>query len=665
MITKYPHLFSPIKLGNQYYKNRIFAAPNGFHHLTSDRAPTPEEIAFFERKVIGGAAQVTIGECCVDSKTGLAHPHMFHLDNPLAYSRFGAYTRAIVRHGAVPSVELQHCGIFSHYIFEQGGRLMGPSELLIPDEHKFNSDGGDVFRSEDGMRHIFEMTEADILHMVTMFAKAAAFSKKCGCGSVMVHGGHGWGISQFISPRWNHRKDRWGGSLENRMRLPLAIVEEIRKRCGKGFVIEFRMSADEYMPGGYNLATGIEIAKLLDGKVDLLNVSCGDHESMESSCYTHPTMFVPDGSNVHLAAEIKKYVKTPVSCVGGLCEPEMLEEIIATGRADIVQIGRQTLADPDMPLKARLGKEDEINLCLRCRICGSYGTLYRQRACSINPEIGFELELKNDTPPKVKKKVLVIGGGVGGMQAALTCARRGHEVILCEKKDRLGGVMRCEDNVPFKKRLTLYLDRQELLLHRSGVEIRKNIAVIPEYVMGLAPDAVIAAVGSRPVKPDIPGINGKNVFSAEYAYTHPDELIGSILILGGGLVGTELSIYLSMLGKSVRIVEMMPAMNNGGNEILANEITVEMNRQSIPIDFNTKALEINENGVRAETPEGERFYKVDTIIYAVGMEPLFEEGNAFYTCAPEFHQIGDCMAAHNIQAATMAGFTAARMIGRM
>ncbi|MCL1828062.1 MAG: NAD(P)/FAD-dependent oxidoreductase [Oscillospiraceae bacterium] len=662
---KYPRLFSPIKLGNVYYKNRIFAAPNGFHHLTSDRAPTPEGIAFFERKAIGGFAQVTIGECCVDSETGLAHPHQFRLDNPLAYSRFAAYTRAIERHGAVPSVELQHCGVFSHYIYEQGGKLMGPSEALIPDEHKINSDGGDVYRSEDGMRRIHEMSEEDIYHMIDMFAKAAAFSQRCGCGSVMIHGGHGWGVSQFISPRWNRRKDRWGGSIENRMRLPLGIAEEIRKRCGPGFVIEFRMSASEYLPDGYGLDTGIEVAKLLDGKVDLINVSCGDHEKPEANVHTHPPMFVPDGVNVHLAAEVKKYVSTPVSCVGGLCEPEMLEEIIATGKADVVQIGHQSLADPDMPLKARLGKEDEINLCLRCNMCNSYGLRYRQRACSINPELGFEFDLKNDAPPKILKRVLVVGGGIAGMQAALTCARRGHSVILCEKTDKLGGILRCEDKVPFKKRLSLYMDRQELLLVRAGAEIRKNVTVTPEYAKAAGPDAIIVALGARPVKPNIPGIDGENVMSAEYAYANPDKAGKNILILGGGLVGTELSIYLSGLGKAAKVIEMLPEMNSGGNQAQQSAVEVEMKSCGVTVDCNTRALEVTKKGVRAENPLGEIFYEADTVVCAAGMKPLFEEAAAFYDCAPEFFQIGDCVTAKNLQAANMAGFNAARTVGRI
>ena len=230
---------------------------------------------------------------------------------------------------------------------------------------------------------------------------------------------------------------------------------------------------------------------------------------------------------------------------------------------------------------------------------------------------------------------------------------------------RSGGILRCEDKVPFKQRLAAYMDRQELLLNRAGVEIRKNVTVTPEYAKAIGADAIIAALGATTIVPPIPGIDGKNVMSSEYAYVHPDEVGENVVILGGGLVGTELSIYLSMLGKKATVIEMLPQMNDGGNAGQQNAVQVEMQRLGAKLDCNTKALEITDKGLRAENPDGEIFYEADTVIYAVGLKPRFEEANAFYDCAPDFHQIGDCVAAKNIQCATMAGFTAARMVGKI
>ncbi|WP_337985238.1 oxidoreductase [Dehalobacter sp. DCM] len=663
--TAFPYLFSPIKLGNTVFRNRIFAAPNGFHHLTPERFPSAESIAFFERKARGGVAAVTVGEAIVDTKTGQAHAYQMVLDNELALPHIAAYAIAMTKHGAIPSIELMHCGMFSHYVYEKGLPLLGPSETFLPDVHKVNNDGHETKASEDGMRHIYEMTEEQILALAASFGKAAAFVKRCGVGMVMIHAGHGWALSQFMSPHFNTRKDRWGGSLENRMRLPLAVIESVRKAVGPGFPIEVRISADELTPTGYGLDDGIKIAMILDGKVDLINTSVGNHEFIESNIYTHPSMFLEDGCNVKYAAEIKKYVKnTPISTVGALSDPAMMEEIIASGKADVIQLGRQTLADPDFPFKARIGKVDEINTCLRCCLCYASGVSFRQRCCSTNPEIGHEIETKFDIPPAHKKTVLIAGGGVGGMQAALTASRRGHNVILCEKGDSLGGVLKCEKDVSFKKHLDEYLKRQALLISRSPIEVRLNTIVTPELANSIAPDVIIAAMGSRPLIPKIPGINGENVIGAEEAYYNLVKVGQKVAILGGGLVGVELGIHLAENGREVTIIEMMPVLNDGGNMVHANALGIKIAERGIKLALTTKAEEINRKGVIGQNAEGTKLYEADTVIYAVGQSPLFDEANALRFCAPEFHQIGDCLTPKNIQSATQAAFTASRDIGK-
>jgi 2,4-dienoyl-CoA reductase-like NADH-dependent reductase (Old Yellow Enzyme family) len=316
------------------------------------------------------------------------------------------------------------------------------------------------------------MSEELILHIIEKFGLAAAWAKRCGFNMVTVHGGHGWLIAQFMSPKVNTRSDRWGGGFENRMRFPLAVVESIRKHVGSGFPIELRMSGSECSEDAYDLSEGIKIAKALDGKVDILHISAGHHEFEDTFLITHPSMFMEDGVNVKYAAEIKKHVKTPVATVGALTDPMMMEEIIASGKADIVQLGRQSIADPDLPIKARLGREDDIDRCMRCCMCFSGAGTHRYLQCAINPSIGRELEEKSAIPPRSKKRVLIAGGGVGGMQAALSASRLGHEVTLCEKADRLGGVLRCEEGVPFKARLEEYLDRQALRISRAPIALR-------------------------------------------------------------------------------------------------------------------------------------------------------------------------------------------------
>ncbi len=665
-LESYPHLFQPLRIGRAVFRNRIFAAPNGCQYLDRRNAPSPEGVAFFERKALGGFAAVTLGECIVDSRTGQAHAYQVLLDEPQALPAMTAMASAISRHGAVASVQLQHCGMYSHLVYERGGQLLGPVDAAIPDVHTTNNDGHETVPSPDGLRHVRGMTEEEIEALIRSFGKAAAFVKQCGFGMVMIHAGHGWGLAQFISKSVNTRKDRWGGpDLENRMRLPLAVIESVRKAVGPGFPIEVRISAAECTDTGYDLDEGIAVAKMLDGKADIIHVSAGHHESTYATTVTHPGMFQEDGCNVHYAAEIKKHVSAPVATVGALTDPAMLEEIIASGKADIVNLGRESLADPDLPLKARLGREEDIDRCMRCCACFAGSTRTRRRSCAINPVIGHELEERFSLPPAVRKRVLVAGGGIAGMEAALTAARRGHEVILCEASGELGGVLKCEALVPFKKRLGEYLRRQANRVAAAGVEVRLHTAVTPALARSLRPDAIIAALGARPVKPSIPGIDGANVFGAEEVYPHPETAGRRVLILGGGLVGIELGIFLAGLGREVTLLEMMPSLNDGGNMVHMNSLRTQIEEKHIRVALKTKALSIRADGVLAEDDGGEKFFPSDTVIYAVGQRPLSDEAMALSVCAPEFYMAGDCVSARNILAATSEAYNAARDIGRI
>jgi 2,4-dienoyl-CoA reductase-like NADH-dependent reductase (Old Yellow Enzyme family)/thioredoxin reductase len=647
---KYPHLFEPIRLGGTVFKNRIFASPTGHQDVSPDGIPSPEAIAYYERKAIGGAAVVTVGECIVDSKKGKGGDYHFQLDNPLAKHALHKLTDGITRHGGIASAELQHAGMYANrdLSFKGAGAkgvAYGPVECEL-----------------DG-RHILPMTEEMILEAIEAFANAALFAKECGFGMVTVHAGHGWFISQFISPYVNTRKDRWGGSIENRARLPVMIADAIHKKCGKNFPVEMRISGSECHAAGYDIDEGIALAKQLDGHVDLIHVSAGSHEVREVFAVTHPSMFLPDGANVRFAAEIKKHVKTPVATVGALTDPEMMEEIIASGRADVVEIARGLIADPDLPKKARAGKPEEIRKCMRCLACFSTLLTVGHFYCAINPKTSRELECRYYLPVREKKTVLIAGGGIGGMQAAITCAERGHRVILCEKTGRLGGTLRCEEKVPFKKKLDDYINYQIREIERAGVDVRLNTEVTKELAEKIAPDVIIAALGARPIKPGIPGIDGENVLSAEDAYIQPEKVGQKAVILGGGLVGLELGIYLAQMGKQVDIIEMMGALNDGGNFLHMIGLEAEIKKNAIGIHLNTKAVEINAQGVIGEDKDGQKLFEADTVIYAVGQRPLSEEAYALRECAPEFHVIGDCQVPKNIMSATSAAFTIARDIG--
>lgn len=659
---KYPHLFEPIVLGNQFFRNRIFNSPTGV-------AIEPERYScgYYERKAIGGAASVCIGDAC-PNENGRARGLQINLWNDAENQKLSDIAHSISRHGAVASIELIDAGNAAYHSASLGAPLYGPVDGISP------------FGQE-----IHAMTEEQILEVIEQHARAALYAKQLGFGMVTVHGGHGWLITQFLDPS-NNRKDKWGGSIENRARLAVAIADRIHQLCGKGFPVEMRMVGDEVHPGGYHIEEGIAQARQLDGHVDLIHVSTGSHEVAEVFTVTHPSMFLADGANVKYAAEIKKHVKqSPVATVGALSEPELLEEIIASGKADVVEMARGLIADPDLPKKLLTGQEDEVRKCMRCLFCFSTHMQSAIIPCAINPEIGHEYEMHQAPIRQVSKRVLVAGGGMAGMQAALTAGENGHQVILCEKTDRLGGALLCEEQVPFKEKLSQYIALQTRLISRQpNIEVRLNTEVTADLIRDLAPDAVICALGARPVKPKLPGIDSPHVFGAEEIYTHPEKAGKRVVVLGGGLVGLELSVWLSSRGHEVTVVEMEPKLNDGGNVLHGLALTGELKKQKVKVSPATRALAVTEEGLLCEytgakaepgfrfgtgvfLPDGESgqvTFPADTIIYAVGQRPLREEASALRFAVPEFYQVGDCVMPKNIYEATHTAHYVAQDLGR-
>jgi 2,4-dienoyl-CoA reductase-like NADH-dependent reductase (Old Yellow Enzyme family)/thioredoxin reductase len=651
---KYPHLFEPLVLRGTFFRNRIFAAPTGYQNMTGNSVLPKEAADYYGRKARGGAASVSTCEIIVDEKYGgVGGGRAIYADNPRTFMPLCRVANAISRYGAVPTAELSHVGMYANkpvgYVGDAVvGEAYGPVDTMV-----------------DG-RQIRAMSEEMIEATIRKFADAAVLAKQAGFGMILIHAGHGWMLHQFLSPTVNTRRDKWGGpDIENRARFSVAVCDAIRKAVGPRMPIEIRISGSECCDGGYGIEEGIAYARQLEDHVDLIHVSVGSHENPEAFTVTHPRMFLGDGCNVKYAAEIKKNVKTAVAAIGAIGEPEMMEEIIASGKADVVEMARSLIADPDLPNKIMAGKEDEIRPCMRCLSCFVGELSLGEKYCAINPESGHEDEARIELPlARVKKRILIAGGGVGGMEAAIRCAQRGHDVILCEKKDELGGNIRCEKYVPFKRKLDLYLEMQTELVRRAGVDVRLNTEVTPEYAKAVGADVIIAAVGARPVKPPIPGIDGKNVMSAEYAYLHAGEVGQRVAILGAGLVGLELAVYLAGLGKQVQVIEMLGQMNDGGNYMHGDGLKIELRNHGVELNFNTRAKKISEKGILGETTAGEKLFEADTVVYAVGMRPLRDEATALRFAAPEFYMLGDCVLPKNITAATTVAYETALNIGR-
>ncbi|WP_276929430.1 FAD-dependent oxidoreductase [Herbinix luporum] len=645
----YPHLFSPIRIGNIRLKNRIIAAPTSPGNVTNEGHLTPIMTAYLEEKALGGVSVVTYGEAIVHSSTGKSHNKQLQLDSFGVKQSLVETTRAIHNAGAYANIELSHGGKYGGLVSLGGDQVFcdvayGPSHEITP------------------LGEVHEMPREIIFEIIEAYKKSAKLCKDCGFDMVQVHAAHGWLFSQFLSPVMNRRTDEFGGSLENRARFLLMVLDAIREAVGPRFPIEIRLSGDDFTSSGLGMEDCIKVAKMVDDKVDLINVSCGNHEDPDMFCRTHPSSFYPRGVNVYLAAEIKKHVKTPVACVGSLNDPAHMEEIIASGQADIVEIARGLLADPYLPKKALEGKADDITPCIRCYECFGETIKTETIKCSVNPTMGQQLANKEyRKEPERIKKILVAGGGPAGMEAAIIAASRGHNVTLVEKSDRLGGNLHPAGAPYFKKDILDFCKVLEKRIHEAGVRVVLNTEVTEDYIKEFSPDALFVAIGAKEVKPAIKGADLPHVVMAIEAELNPDKLGQKVAIIGGGLVGTEAAVSFHRYGKECTIIEMKGAVAEEVNSLYRGGLMVEVEKAAT-IHVNTTVKEIRLDGVICEKDGKEFLVEADTVVIAVGFKSPYDKVDAFCDLVDEYYIIGDCKNVGQIYDAINQAYYAALLV---
>lgn len=622
MHERYPHLFSPLKLGPYTLKNRIVATAMSAGNLDAEYKMTDMTYAMFENFAKGGAAVVTVGNTLVHTPTGNNHGRCIKLDDPVSMSSLIRLSDRIKRHGVLASIQLLHGGRRADPQYTEGGKIYGPSAGTCqygPTRHE-----------------VIEMDEEMIDTIVNAFGDAAEMAMLGGFNMCQVHGGHGWLINQFLSPANNQRTDRFGGSIENRARFAIMVVDNVRKKCGPNFPIEFRLSGEDFMEDGATLEDTVALAKMLDDKVDIFQVSATSFHNYKAALRMFPNMYLERGCNAYLAEAIKKHVKSPVITVGAFNDPVHMENTIANGVADVIALGRALTIEPDLPEKIRTGREDDIIYCLRCGLCNSGGFVpYVKYAlgvgrCVVNPWKDDPIGRQTVGQYHGDETVLVVGGGPGGMEAALGAAENGNKVILLEKSSCLGGMLRTAWHPAAKQDLKRFIDVLGRRIARNpNIEVRLNTEATPELIRQIEPDTLILALGSRTVELDIPGRDDPRVVNVTRMHEDGVTLGDKIVIVGAGLAGVEEGIALAQQGKDVTVIEMGDKPIPGAHYfawLISNDQFEKL--PNLKFELRQKVTSVDEKGVHALDDGGkEHVYAADNIIIAIGVKPLREEAD--------------------------------------
>jgi 2,4-dienoyl-CoA reductase-like NADH-dependent reductase (Old Yellow Enzyme family)/thioredoxin reductase len=648
--TPYYRLFEEGRIGRMTVKNRIVMPPMATNYAGPSGEPTERLIGYYAERAKGGAGLIIVENVQVKYPQGKNVACQLRLDQNKFIPGFQELAEAVHAHQARIFIQIHHAGRQYHDI--EGEEGVDPSG--IPDGFL--------------QQPVRALTPEEIQDLVERFSETALRARMAGMDGVEFHGAHGYLISEFMSPHTNQRVDEWGGTFERRMRFPLRIIERTREKVGPRFPLSFRFSADEFVPGGITLDDAKKIALYLeDAGIDVLHVSAGIYESMQR--LLEPMRF-EEGWRSYLAAEIKKVVKIPVITVGQIRSPEIAERVLEDGMADFVALGRTLIADPHWPRKVEEGRVPEIRKCISCNIGCIGGHVFNDlyMRCTVNPVTGHERfeGWVNLIPAEKKKKVMVVGAGPGGMEAARVAALRGHEVTLYEKDGELGGQVRTAVKGPGKGKLSFIPEYYSHTLKASGVRIQMNTPVDADTIEREKPDVVIFATGAVPIVPDIKGVDNPGVVKGSWDVLNGAAQVPGkkVVVAGGGLVGCETALLLAEQGKEVTIVEMLNDLASDMEPITRYDfLTEQMPQAGIKALLGLVIAEITGQGVVVLDRWGNKsLIEADNVVIALGARPAEVMMEAARDCARETYVIGDCKEPRKIINATFEGASIARMI---
>ena len=633
---RYPHVFQPLTVRGVTLKNRLEYAPTVVLKCSPEGEVTQEMLDYVAWQAKTGVGYLTIGNTPVVHTDSSAWVCELNVTQDRCIHGLEMMARTARENGAEMSVELAHAGRGSNST--PGNPALAPSDVPL--------NGGPL-------GYIKPMNEEDMAYVRQQFVDCAVRCRKAGLKIIMIHCAHNNLLAQFLSPASNHRTDDYGGSLENRMRFPLSVLKAVREAV-PDMVIECRCSAQEDTPDGLQLEESLQFMERAQEYVDIIHVSRGNIFFNYGSTYTIPTYFKGRQLNVAFAAEAKKRLHVPVAVVGNITSLREAEEIIGSGKADIVVMAKAYMADENLIHKSIRGQAEDVRPCTRCDWCGNANNFGTSMRCAINPMLGKDIDLSKLVAPGEEKHVMVIGGGPGGMMAAQTLREMGHRVSLYEKSDRLGGLLNDATVASFKEYMRLYLQWDIRQTMQCGAEIHLNTEVTPELVEQVNPDAVIVASGSTYVHPNIPGITLEKVKTVSDVENHRVPVGEQVVVCGGGIVGLECAVMLGMEGKQVTVVDQIPPEKFADGMPVFNHIELnhQLEKYGVSLVGGQRITAFGENGVETVDASGEkRQFAGDTYVLALGVKPDNRLAQQLLsTYAEGVYVVGDCVSTGRVLA---------------
>ncbi len=663
------HLFKPVRIGNLELPNRVVMTAMHLNYTPGGKV-SERLIAFYEERVRFGLSLAIVGGCTVDEYSG--SPDMLSLKDDADIDGLKRLAEAVHQAGGHLFAQLYHAGAYAHSIFLGGKQALSPSGVFSR------------FTKETPR----EMSRSEILWVIENFAKAAKRAKDAGFDGVEILGSAGYLISQFLSPLTNKREDEYGGPLENRMRFGLEVLRAVRQEVGSDFPVSYRIAGNDFVPGSHTNEEAKAFAQALDREgVEAINVTGGWHETRVPQLL----MSIPYGAFTYLARGVKEVVNAPVIACNRINDPLVAEEVLRQGAGDLVGMARAFLADPQILEKAKEGRLEEIVHCIGCaQACFDHVFMMRPVSCMLHPRSGREFEIREDKAPR-PKKVWVIGGGPGGMMAASTAAKRGHDVTLFEEREQLGGQLLLAGAPSMRRDFRRAVKDLEVQLRISGARVRLGQRMDRGKIRRGKPEVVIVATGAKPIIPDLKGVELENVVSAWEVLEGKVSVGREVVIIGGGAVGCETALHICESGtisaetlkflafqkaeswevleklitkgwRRVTIVEMLERIGQDIGISTRWAMIQDLHRLGVRVITGAKAKEIQLDGVLIQRGEKEEKVPCDTVILAVGSRGLDEISQKIVGFVPEIHVIGDAKTPRKALDAIWEGYEVGRTI---